>query len=133
VTTPSTTRTDRYGPPPRRLGRRGRAITVAVALLAAVGWVAWVSLSGPTERVSWTDVGFTVVDDGTTRVTFDVNRSPGRLVVCTVHALNSRFAVVGDLDVTVAPADRRQTRTEATLSTSERAVSGTVKACAVQP
>jgi hypothetical protein len=131
VTSPTAARPDRYGTGPRRWRARAWALLAAAALCAGVAWAAWVAWSGAEDKAAWTDIGFTVVDDGTTHVTFEVSRRPGKVVVCTVRALNVGFAEVGQVDVTVAPSDRRTTRAEATIPTSELAVSGTVKDCAV--
>jgi hypothetical protein len=133
VTSPTAARPDRYGTRPRRLRARGWAIVGAAALCLGVGWAAWVAWSGAEDKVAWTDVSFTVVDDGTTLVTFEVNRHPGRVVVCTVRALNAGFAEVGLVDVTVAASGSRTAQARATIPTSELAVSGTVKDCAARP
>jgi len=132
VTTPADARPDRYGAAPRLLGRRGWLVLTVCALAAAVGWAAWVAWSDTQERIGWTDISFEIVDAGTTRITFDVSRQPGVEVVCTVRALNSGFAEVGRLDVVVPPSEVRTEREEATIPTSEEAVSGTVKACAAR-
>jgi hypothetical protein len=97
-----------------------------------VGWAAWIAWSGAEQRVGWTDIGFEVVDAGTTRITFEVDRHPGAEVVCTVRALNAGFAEVGRLDVVVPASEVRTAREEATIPTSEKAVTGTVKACAAR-
>jgi hypothetical protein len=129
VTTPAAARPDRYGTARRGLGSRGWIALAACAVAAAVGWAAWVAWSGAQDRVDWTDIGFTIVDAGTTKVTFEVDRQPGQEVVCTVRALNGSFAEVGRLDVVVPPSDMRTARAEATIATSEQAVTGTVKGC----
>lgn len=132
MTSPADARPDRYGAAPRRLGRRGWFVLASITLACAIGWAAWVAWSGNNDRVGWTDVSFEIVDSGTTRMTFEVDRHPGREVVCTVRALNAGFAEVGRLDVVVLPSDVRTARGEATIPTSERAVTGTVKACATR-
>lgn len=131
MTSPAAARPDRYGTP-RRLGRRGAAVLVAVAIAAGVAWAAWVAWSDTDYRLTWTDVSFDVVDEGTTLVTFEVNRNPGVTVVCTVRALNAGYTEVGLVDVTVPPATARGSRAEARVPTSERAVAGTVKDCVVR-
>jgi len=131
VTSPASTRPDRYGSR-RRLSRRAGFGLGALALALAVAWAAWVAWSDSGDRLDWTDVSFTVVDPGTTLVVFEVNRSPGRTVVCSVRALNAGYAEVGQVDVTLPPSSARSSRAEATVPTSERAVTGTVKDCVVQ-
>ena len=126
---------DRYGPPRRRAGRTAVLVAVAVGVLGTL-WAAWVAFS--TERpVTWTDIGYQVVDSGTTRVTFDVTftgaTAPDTVAVCTVRALDRSFGVVGQVDVTMAPAGRRTVRSTVVVPTSQLAVTGLVRDCAVQP
>jgi hypothetical protein len=105
-------------------------LAAIVALSLGIAWAAW---SGSADKVGWSDISFTVVDPGTTLVTFEVNRHPGRVVVCTVRALNAGYAEVGLVDVTVAASRERTAQAHATIPTSELAVTGTVKDCAVRP
>jgi hypothetical protein len=127
---------ERYG---RRPGDgRTRVLLVAGGLTLAaiaVGWGAWVAQTVTDQPVTWQDVAFDVTGDTVTRVTFDV-RFAGDLpddaeAVCTVRALNQVMAEVGLLDVTVGPASREALRTTVEVPTSERAVTGMVKECAV--
>jgi len=128
---------ERYG---RRPGDRPRTRVLLVAgglalAAVAVGWAAWVAQTVTDGPVTWQDVAFDVTGDTVTRVTFDV-RFAGDLpddaeAVCTVRALNQVMAEVGLLDVTVGPASREALRTTVEVPTSERAVTGMVKECAV--
>jgi hypothetical protein len=128
---------ERYGRRPP-LGRRGRiAVAVLAGLLLAlgVGWAAWVSRAVTDRPLTWQDVAFDVTGDTVTEVTFDV-RFSGDLpddaeAICTLRALNQVMAEVGLRDVTVGPASRGVVRTTAQIPTSERAVTGLVKECAV--
>jgi hypothetical protein len=128
---------ERYGRRPGP-GPRARAALVAgglVLVAAAVAWAAWVALTVTDQAVTWQDVAFDVTGDTVTVVTFDV-RFAGDLpddaeAVCTVRALNQVMAEVGLRDVTVGPASRETVRTTVQVPTSERAVTGLVKECAV--
>ena len=115
------------------------SLAVALGVLAgalAVAWAAWAAFSVD-RPPTWTDIGFDLVDDSTTRVTFDTrfaaDAPAGTTAVCTLRALNRSFAEVGRLDVRVRRGERPVVRTTATLRTSERAVTGTVKECALGP
>jgi hypothetical protein len=122
----------RYGPV--RTGPRGPLAVAAVAgaLLLAVSWFAYVAF-GPGDRgVHVLDVGYRVTGDTTVEVTFEVQKDPGATAVCRVRALNRGFAEVGLTDVRIGPAADGATTLTAVVTTSERAVSGNVKACALQ-
>lgn len=123
---------ERYGDRPAAW-RRPAAIG-AVALLSAVGlaWVVWAGLYQANPPIRWSDVGFAVVDDSMTRVTFDVITDPGTKATCRVEALNQAYAVVGVAQVSVGPVDSKVTRQSVEVATQERAVSGGVKSCVVR-
>jgi hypothetical protein len=130
---------ERYG---RRPGgvRRTRVLLAAggaVLVALAVAWGAWVSHELTDRPLTWQDVGFEVLGDDSTRVTFDV-RFAGDLpddaeAICTVRALNQVMAEVGLRDVTLGPAARGVVRATVAVPTSERAVTGLVKECVTAP
>jgi uncharacterized protein DUF4307 len=133
---------ERYGRGPRGGPTRTRRTRLlfaggaAAVLLLAVGWGAWVSHNVTDKPVTWQDVGYEVARDDLTRVTFDVRfardvPADGE-AVCTLRALSESMAEVGLTDVTVGPASRRDLRVKAEIPTSERAVTGLVKECAVR-
>ena len=121
----------RYGPARRPVDRRVLLAAALTAALVAVAWFAWVAFGPGRTQVHYLDLGAQVVDDTTTTVTFEVQKAPSATAVCTVRALNSGFAEVGLVDVRVGPADEGAVTVTATVPTSERAVSGNVKACAL--
>ena len=125
---------DRYGrqstPGRRRLLLAGGALAVVVAL----AFIAWITLFGRA-TVNWDDIGYHVLSDAQTEVTFDVNFSnadsstgPPR-AICTIQALNSLRTEVGLQDVPVQAGPGGRVRATVTLTTSERAVTGLVKSC----
>jgi hypothetical protein len=127
----STLLQDRYGPrttPGRRRLLLALGAAVLVLTLAFIGWVT--ILERP--AVNWDDVGFNVVSDAAISVTFDVNFSgsgSGTAAVCTVQALNSLRTEVGLQDARVQPGPGGRVRATVTVTTSERATTGLVKAC----
>ena len=120
----------RYGralsPSRRRIG----LAVVALVVAATVGWFAWAAYSGR-ESATGTDVGFTVVDDGAVRVTFDVTKPKHATATCTVEAMDRGFAVVGTVQVRVGPAEHGVVRQTATVRTTNRATTGQVTSCAL--
>jgi uncharacterized protein DUF4307 len=121
---------DRYGRALPRGRRRALVAGIAVVALAAVAWFAWAAWSGR-ESATGTEIGFQVVDDGTVRLTFDVEKPADSTASCTVQALDSRFSVVGTVDVRVGPAAHQVVRRSATIRTTNRATAGRVVSCSV--
>lgn len=121
---------DRYGR--AAAGPRRLAVLLAGGLLVAVlfGWAVYVGVMVARQPVHWTDVSYSVIDDGHVRITFQVSLKPGHTAMCTVQALNQGFTTVGQLDVKVGPARTDQFTVTTTVPTSERAVNASVKACA---
>ena len=104
-------------------------ITAFTALIVALG----VYLQQG--RVTATVTNYSVVDDRTVVVGFDVRRPAGTAVVCRVQAISVDFAPVGTLDVTI-PGDEadgaRTVHRDVTLRTTTRANTGTVQNCVVE-
>ena len=133
----STLLQERYG---RRATPRRRLILIAVAALVlalALGLIGWVTVIKRPD-VNWQDLSFDVRSDSQVQVTFDVTFSSragsraadGRpTAICTVHALNQVQTEVGLQDVRVRAGPKGRARVTVTLPTSERAVTGLVKAC----
>ena len=129
----------RYG---RRTGgdRTARRVVVLAAVLlvaATLVWSLWVARATADRAVSWQDVGFAVEGDDRVRVTFDLrfgnDAEAGDTAVCTLRALNEVHAEVGLRDVSVRVVPNRTVRAEGEVATSERAVTGLVKDCALGP
>jgi hypothetical protein len=121
----------RYGPARRPADRRVLVAAALAVVLVLVAWFAWVAFGPGRTQVHFLDLGAQVVDDTTTTVTFEVQKQASATAVCTVRALNAGFAEVGLVDVRVGPGAKDAVTVTATVRTSERAVSGNVKACAL--
>lgn len=121
----------RYGPARPPADRRVLVAAAVAVVAAAVAWFAWVAFGPGRPQVHTLDIGYEVLDDTTTTVTFEVQKPASASAVCTVRALNSGFAEVGLTDVRVGPAQDGAVTVTARVPTSERAVSGNVKACAL--
>ncbi len=130
------------GPGPRRpAGRYGERRTVSrpvavgaavAAVLAAVAWFAYIAFGPGNRGVHVVDVGYRVTGATSVSVTFEVQKDPDRTAICTVRAQNGRFAEVGLVDVRVGPARTGAVTVTTVVPTSERAVSGNVKACVLR-
>ena len=69
----------------------------------------WLGLANSLGAVTFTDTDYKVIDDRSVQVGFDVHRSPGQAVTCTVQAQDTAHGVVGVLEVAGA-AVRRSAR-----------------------
>jgi Domain of unknown function (DUF4307) len=127
---PPTRPAGRYGdvPDPRR--RRLLVALAVAAVAAAVGLAGWVAVVQARSPVRWSDAGVRVVDDARTDVSYTVTTSPGRVVVCTVRALNDGRAVVGQVDATLGPSTQETFTVTTRVPTTERAAGAQIRACA---
>jgi Domain of unknown function (DUF4307) len=133
----STLEQERYG---RRVPPHRRPILLAVAalvLVLALGFIGWITVIKRPD-VNWQDLSFDVRSDSQVLVTFDVTFSSRATseaadhrptAICTVHALNQVQTEVGLQDVRIKAGPQGRARATVTLPTSERAVTGLVKAC----
>jgi hypothetical protein len=119
----------RYGVGSTRKRDRLFAITIGViTLVAFLIWAIAFTVNNA-ERTATRDVGFTVIDEFSTEVVFEVSRTPGQAVVCDVQVLNQSFAVVGLKTVPVAPSAGRAVVISTTVTTTELGTSGLVAGC----
>ena len=117
----------RYGQQPT--SRKTIWVLAISGLVAIVSFAAWVAFSQ--ERLSHTDVGFSVKDEWHTEVTFDVNKNAGDVVACNVQALNQQYGIVGWKEV-VVPTEQSAARITTTINTTERAVTALVHGCEIR-
>jgi len=105
------------------IGTIGCAVGIAIAV--------WLGLASTVGQVSWTDIGYHVVDDGRVDVSYDVHRPSGKAVTCEVRALDSHFGTVGSVTVHVPAAGPDSVHRQTTVRTTSRAVTGVVQTCSV--
>jgi hypothetical protein len=95
---------NRYGGPKRGLSGKAKRGAVIAALVAGIGFLAWVSTSSAISSVTFKDLGYSTTDATQAELDFQVTREPGTAVKCAVKALDSKFAVVGWKVVDIPPA-----------------------------
>lgn len=126
---------DRYG---KKVNRRIDVIIGStLAGLMVAGGIVFLATGGlPTEESSleYRDIAH-AIDDGDTRVsiTFEVTAPAGNDLLCEVEALNKTYAVVGSRLIELPAIDQRTQTVTAEVRTHNRATTGTVKHCWVQP
>lgn len=111
--------------------KRDQVWAIAAASLALVGFLVWAIIFtiNDADRVTTRDVGFTVNNEFSTEVVFEVSRNPGQSVVCDVQVLSQSFAVVGLKTLTVEPSAQRSVVISTTVTTTELGTSGLVAGC----
>lgn len=119
----------RYGVGKAR--KRDRVFAVVVGVTALLGFLVWAITFtiNDADRTTTRDVGFTVIDEFSTEVVFEVSRTPGKAVVCDVQVLSQNFAVVGLKTVPVEPSAGRSVVISSTVTTTELGTSGLVAGC----
>lgn len=118
---------ERYGHRPGR--DRVLAIIAASAIaLTFLLWVIWAGVLGQ-HVFEARDLGYTVIDERSVSVTFDVATDPGTAISCALQAQNEKHGIVGWKIVELPPQDKRMVRYTETLRTTERAVNGLIYRC----
>lgn len=122
---------ERYGRTP---GRRRRRTIVAVATGAAVvitsiAWVIWVGLFEPGASLETRDLGFTLGEQGTVDIRFEVSADPGAEVSCALQALDQQFGIVGWKVVDLPPSDDRTRVFTEVVQTAADPVTGLIYRC----
>ena len=121
----------RYGRTPAiRNRQRVIAWTAAIAVVVVfVAWVVWVAFDGTSATIETRDIGHSIVDESTVRVSFELSVTPGTAVECTLQVQNEHHAVVGWKHVEI-PASDTFTRTfTETVRTVEPGVTGLLHSC----
>lgn len=119
----------RYGLRAKR--KRDRVFAISVGVFALVAFLVWAIIFtiDDAQKITTRDVGFTVNDEFSTEVVFEVSRDPGRAVVCDVQVLSQSYAVVGFKTVAVAASANRSTVISTVVNTTELGTTGLVDSC----
>ncbi len=76
-------------------GRRWPWIVGGGLALLVIGAFSWMTVAQSMASVDADDLGFTLVDEHSVEVSFQVTGVQGRDVVCALEALDEEFGVVG--------------------------------------
>jgi hypothetical protein len=114
-----------------KTGKRDRIFAISIAVFALLGFLVWAIIFtiDDAQKISTRDVGFTVNNEFSTEVVFEVTRDPGREVLCEVQVLSQSYAVVGFKTVAVAPSANRSTVISTLVNTTELGTTGLVASC----
>ena len=119
----------RYGVGTTR--RKDRVLAISIGTLALVAFVVWALIFtiDDAQKISTRDVGFTVNDEFTTEVVFEVTRQPGQQVMCDVQVLSQSYAVVGFKTIAVEPSAKPSVVVSTVVNTTELGTTGLVDSC----
>jgi hypothetical protein len=117
---------DRYG---RTRRRRWPWIVGGGLALLAVGAFSWMTVAQSMASVDADDLGFTLVDEYSVEVSFQVTGVQGRDVVCALEALDEEFGVVGWKIVEIPAGDSHSQAKSVTIPTVAEATTGLVNTC----
>jgi uncharacterized protein DUF4307 len=101
--------------------------TIGVAL--GVALAVWFGLSASLGEVTWQDTGYHVRGDRAVDVGYDVTRTTGRPVTCTIQALDVHHGAVGTVRVTIPASQESTTHRVTRVRTTNHAVTGQVQSC----
>ena len=119
----------RYGVGTTR--RKDRVFAILIGSLALVAFLVWALIFtiDDAQKVSTRDVGFTVNDEFSTEVVFEVTREPGQKVLCDIQVLSQSYAVVGFKTIAVEPSENPSVVVATLVNTTELGTTGLVDSC----
>jgi hypothetical protein len=119
----------RYGLGTKR--KTDRIFAISVGAFALVAFLVWAIIftMDDAQKITTRDVGFTVNDEFSTEVVFEVTRDPGREVLCDLQVLSQSYAVVGFKTVAVEASANRSSVISTVVNTTELGTTGLVASC----
>lgn len=121
----------RYGRT-RTRGTRQRLLawTVAVAFVVVfAAWVIWVAFDDDSGSFQARDTGHRIVDETTTRISFEVSMVPGSTAACALQVQNEQHAIVGWKVIDIPASDAYTQSFTETLRSTEPGVTGLIYEC----
>ncbi|MGO1413545.1 MAG: DUF4307 domain-containing protein [Microbacterium gubbeenense] len=122
---------DRYGRTSRRTVRIWISVVAAVAALVAVLYF-WSYFSETGKNVDVDDLGFTVVSDSETEVSFRITSAHDEPAVCVLEALDEDFGKVGWQVVELPPTGSVTNDYVRSVRTLDTATTGYVNSCVLR-
>jgi hypothetical protein len=112
-------------------GRKDRVFAIIIGSLALVAFLVWALIFtiDDAQKINSRDVGFTVNDEFSTEVVFEITRQPGQKVICDVQVLSQSYAVVGFKTIAVEPSGNPSVVVSTVVNTTELGTTGLVDSC----
>jgi hypothetical protein len=129
--TPAARLEDRYGRTPsgRRRARQAAIVTAAALVVAAVVWAVLTGIGGASETTDLTTTGFTIENDSTVTVGWEVTGQAGVPLVCAIEAQDPDGSVLGLVEVRVPVTGKPARSGTTTVRTTRRADTGLIQTC----
>lgn len=111
--------------------KKDRVFAIVIGSLALVAFLVWALIFtiDDAQKISTRDVGFTVNDEFSTEVVFEVTRQPGQEVMCDVQVLSQSYAVVGFKTIAIEPSGKPSIVVSTVVNTTELGTTGLVDSC----
>lgn len=121
----------RYGRTPARRKRERLFLWIGAAVFVVVlaAWVVWAGLDGSKPSIETQDIGYSVNDEHSVTVRFQVSVPTGTATSCAVEALNETFTVVGWKVIDLPPSDQYTRSFTEDVRTSELSTTGLIYRC----
>ncbi|MFJ6679037.1 DUF4307 domain-containing protein [Microbacterium sp. NPDC091382] len=120
---------ERYGRTRSATSRRLTWVIVAAVAVAATGLLAWSTVSNALDSVDADSTGFTLVDEHTVEVSFQVSIRPDTRVACALEAQDPDHGIVGFRVVELASSDDHTRSLTERIPTTAEATTGFVRSC----
>lgn len=119
---------DRYG---RRRARAPRWVVILgiVVAVAIIGWFGWMTVANSLESVDADATGFTVVDDRTVSLSFQITAPLDREVACILEAQDEEHGIVGWRVLVIPPSSEHTRAFAETIPTTAAATTGLINSC----
>ena len=92
-------------------------------------WVVWVAFDGTSATIEGRDIGHKVVDDRSTRISFEVSMTPGLEARCALQVQNDLHSIVGWKIVDIPASDKFTQSFTEVVRTTELGVTGLIYRC----
>jgi hypothetical protein len=122
---------ERYGRT-RHAARRDRWVVIAVAILFAAvfaAWVVWAGLDNGQGSLDSRTIGFRPVEERAMEVTWEVSVTPGTEVSCALQVQNKVHGIVGWKIVELPASDRYTRQFTETVRTTQPGVTALIYRC----
>jgi hypothetical protein len=121
----------RYGRTPARRKRERLFLWIGAAVFVVVlaAWVVWAGLDGSKPTIETQDIGYSVNNEHSVTVRFQVSVPTGTATSCAVEALNETFTVVGWKVIDLPPSDQYTRSFTEDVRTSELSTTGLIYRC----